>query len=189
MSTVILFHHVLGLTPGVRALADTLAQAGHVVTAPDLFDGRTFTDLGAGLAHVAELGDDELLARAERACAGLGDDVVLAGLSLGVVPAQQLLQTRPARGALLLHSFLPPAQLPGSWPSCPVHVFAADHDPFFVDDGDLAAAQAWGADHSNLHLHLYPGHTHLFLEKGHPDHDEAIAGQAVDDLLATLDQM
>jgi len=42
------------------------------------------------------------------AAEGLGDGLVYAGFSLGVMPAQQLAQTRPgARGALLLHACLP----------------------------------------------------------------------------------
>jgi dienelactone hydrolase len=41
MAEVGLFHHVQGLTPGVLAFADRLREAGHTVTAPDLFDGRS----------------------------------------------------------------------------------------------------------------------------------------------------
>lgn len=40
MAEVILFHHVQGLTDGVRALADELEQAGHVVHTPDFFAGN-----------------------------------------------------------------------------------------------------------------------------------------------------
>ena len=45
MAEVLLFHHAQGLTPGVRAFADDLRAAGHIVHTPDLFDGRTFQSI------------------------------------------------------------------------------------------------------------------------------------------------
>lgn len=191
MTHVVLFHHVLGLTPGVSALADQLSSAGHRVETPDLFAGQAFTDIAAGLAHVNELGEVELLERAEHACAGLPAGIVYAGLSLGVVPAQHLLQTRAgATGAVLLHSFIPPRQVAGQWPTnCPVELYGTAADPFFVDDGDLDAARDWQATHPNLHLHLYPGSGHLFLEPGMPDHDPDLARTVTRDILAALTGM
>ncbi|MCG7310319.1 dienelactone hydrolase family protein [Brachybacterium sp. ACRRE] len=188
MTRIVLFHHVLGLTPGVEALATALREAGHEVTTPDLFEGRTFDDLAAGLSFVGEIGDDALLARAEQACADLPSDIVLAGLSLGAVPAQHLLQTRPgAAGCLLLHSFVDPAQLQGTWPNnVQVDVFAMDHDPFFVGDGDLEAAQRWQREHPNLRIHLYPGAGHLFTEPSSPDHDAAATRSVIGDVRAAL---
>ncbi|WP_371174142.1 dienelactone hydrolase family protein [Buchananella felis] len=188
MTTLVLFHHVLGLTPGVVSVADSLRHEGLNVLTPDLFDGKIFDELSTGLAFSNELGDDELLHRAELACDGLPADVVYGGLSLGVFPAQHLLQTRPgAVGAVLFHSFFDPTQLAGSWPTqCPVEVFGMDHDPFFVDDGDLAIAQAWQRKHANLHIHLYPGEGHLFLEPSLPDYDECASRKAIRDLITTL---
>jgi dienelactone hydrolase len=188
MSQIVLFHHAMGLTPGVEALADRLRDGGHRVLTPDLFDGRTFTDLPSGLAHVGEIGDDELLERATAACADLPPEIFCAGLSLGAVPAQHLLQTRPGvLGGLLLHSFVDPSQLAGQWPDDrPVDVFAMEHDPFFVDDGDLAAARRWQQEHPNLRIHLYPGHGHLFTEPESEDHDAAVTAALVDDLLRVL---
>ena len=52
MAEVVLFHHALGLTPGIVAFADELRRAGHTVHTPDLFQGRTFDtieDLRRGL--------------------------------------------------------------------------------------------------------------------------------------------
>ena len=49
MATVVLFHQALGLTPGVVAFADDLRGAGHTVHTPDLFQGRTFASIDAGL--------------------------------------------------------------------------------------------------------------------------------------------
>ena len=46
MAEVLLYHHIQGLTDGVRTFADDLRQAGHTVHTPDLFDGRTFDAYG-----------------------------------------------------------------------------------------------------------------------------------------------
>ena len=40
MAEVLLFHHVMGQTPGFFAFADELRQAGHTVHTPNLLDGR-----------------------------------------------------------------------------------------------------------------------------------------------------
>ena len=108
MAEVILFHHAQGLTPGVVAFADELRRAGHTVHTPDLFEGRTFSSIDEGMAYVREIGFGEVMERGARAAEGLPTEMVYAGFSLGVVPAQMLAQTRAgARGALLFYSAVP----------------------------------------------------------------------------------
>ena len=63
MTEVLLFHHALGLTPGITAFADELRRAGHTVHTPDLYDGRTFESLEAGLAHAEQVGFSKLIDR------------------------------------------------------------------------------------------------------------------------------
>jgi dienelactone hydrolase len=105
MAEVVLFHHALGLTPGVVDFAHDLRGAGHTVHAPDLCDGRTFKTLEDGLGHAEQIGFGEVIARGVRAVEGLPGELVYAGFSLGVLPAQKLTQTRRgARGALLFYS-------------------------------------------------------------------------------------
>jgi dienelactone hydrolase len=188
MTTILLFHPVLGLTDGVRDVAESLRKQGHEVHTPDLFEGQIFPDIDSGFAYVESIGFPELYRRAEQACAGLPRDVVLGGFSLGVMAAQYLLHTRHgARGALFFHSFIAPGYLPGQWPGdVPVHVFAMDHDPFFVDEGDLAAALTWQENHENLHIHQYPGNGHLFLDATTPDFDPDTALHVVQDVEAAL---
>ena len=105
MAEVVLFHHAQGLTAGVRAFADGLRRAGHVVHTPDLYKGTTFATLEDGVAHAEKVGFAEIVERGEQAARGLPEEAVYAGMSLGVMPAQKLAMTRPgALGALLLHS-------------------------------------------------------------------------------------
>ena len=53
MAEVLLFHHIQGLTAGVRAFADQLRAGGHTVHTPDLFDGHTFETLTDRCKRVA----------------------------------------------------------------------------------------------------------------------------------------
>jgi len=102
MAEVVLFHHVLGLTDGVRAFAEELRAGGHTVHAPDLFDGERPPTIDDGIALVQSVGQDVLGDRADRAVADLPEGLVYAGFSLGAATAQRFAQTRPgARGALL----------------------------------------------------------------------------------------
>src|SRR6266702_4974439 len=98
MAEVALFHHALGLTPGVRSFADELRHAGHTVHTPDLFDGRTFDTIEEGMAFAREAGFGALAERGVAAAEGIRADAVYAGFSFGVMVAQQLAQTRPGAG-------------------------------------------------------------------------------------------
>src|SRR6476620_1333247 len=131
MTEVLLYHHVQGLTEGVRSFADELRQAGHDVHTPDLFEGRTFAGLEEGMAFAREAGFAALAERGVAAAEGFPNDTVYAGFSFGVMVAQQLAQTRPgARGALLMYSCLPVSEFGDSWPEdVPVQVHGKDADP------------------------------------------------------------
>jgi len=168
-----LFHHVLGLTPGVVAFAERLREAGHTVHTPDLFDGRTFEDLETGMGFVRELGFGEVLARGERAVDKLPDQLVYAGFSLGVVPAQKLAQTRNgARGALFFDSCMPVSEFGSTWPKgVPVQVHGMDADPFFVEGGDLDAARELVEEAEEGQLFLYSGDQHLCADSSLPSYD------------------
>jgi dienelactone hydrolase len=188
MAEVLLFHHALGRTPGVVAFSDELRRAGHTVHAPDLFDGRTFDTIEAGMAHVGEIGFREVIARGERAAEGLPAALVYAGFSLGVLPAQKLAQTRPgARGVLLFYSCVPTSVFGPSWPAgVPVQVHAMDADPLFVSEGDLDAARALVASGAPAELFLYPGDQHYFADASLPSYRPDAAALLMQRVLAFL---
>jgi dienelactone hydrolase len=178
LTDVVLFHHAQGLTPGVRRFADDLRGSGHRVTVPDLYDGKTFDDLETGIAYAEETGFGTILERGRAAVEGLPDEVVYAGFSLGVLPAQMLAQTRPGgKGALLFHACIPISEFGGRWPAgLPVQVHAMEADPIFVDGGDLDAARALVEATVGAELFLYPGDQHLFADDGLPSYDPAATG-------------
>ena len=189
MTEVVLYHHVQGLTDGVRAFADELRQAGHTVHAPDLFDGRTFETLEEGMAFARENGFGALAERGVAAAEGIRPDVVYAGFSFGVVAAQRLAQTRPgARGALLMYSCLPASEFGDAWPEdVPVQVHGKADDPFFAED--LEAAQALVDSTDRAELHLYPGEEHLFADSSLQAYDAAAAALLTGRVLAFLDSV
>jgi len=177
MAEVLLFHHAQGRTAGVLSFADEIRGAGHTVHVPDLYEGRTFADLDAGVGYARETGFGTVIERGVLAAEGLPDHLVYAGFSLGVMPAQKLAQTRPgAAGALLFSSCVPAAEFGGPWPQgVPLQVHGMDADPSFVEEGDLDAARELVSSVENAELFLYPGDQHLFADSSLPDYDPAAA--------------
>lgn len=189
MAELLLFHHAQGQTPGFLAFADDLRRAGHTVHTPDLYGGRTFDTLDAGLEYAREQGFGNVMERGVQAAEGLPDALVYAGFSLGVMPAQQLAQTRPgAKGALLLDACAPAEEF-GGWPQgVPVQIHGMDADPFFALGGDLDAARALTDSTPDAELFLYPGSAHLFADRCLPAYDTAAAEKLMErvlDFLAT----
>ncbi len=191
MAEIVLYHHAQGLTTGVEAFATELRRAGHTVHVPDLYGGHTFDTLDEGLAYAKATGFGTVLQRGLAAVDGLADALVYAGFSLGVMPAQQLAQTRPgATGALLFSSCLPVSEFGEAWPEgVPVQVHGMESDPIFADDGDLDAARELVASTDDAELFLYPGGEHLFADSSLPGFDEGAAAlltSRVLDFLAAL---
>ena len=187
MAEVLLFHHAMGQTTGFQAFADELREAGHTVHTPDLFDGRTFGSIEDGVAHAQEVGFGEIIERGVRAADELPSEVVYAGFSLGVLPAQKLAQTREgARGALLFYSCVPMSEF-GSWPAeVPVQIHGMDADPFFIDEGDVDAARELVEAAEDAQLFLYPGDQHYFADSSLPSYDAAASKLLTERTLAFL---
>jgi dienelactone hydrolase len=187
MAEIVLYHHVQGLTEGVRLFANRLQRAGHTVHTPDLFDGRRFDSIEEGMAFAGDAGFAALAERGVAAAERISPEVVYAGFSFGVMAAQQLAQTRPgARGALLMSGCLPVSEFGEAWPDgVPVHVHGKDGDPFFAED--LEAAQALVESTDGAELFLYPGAEHLFVDSSLPAYDAAAAALLTERVLAFLD--
>lgn len=188
MAEVLLFHHAQGLTPGVQEFAETLRAAGHTVHVPDLFDGHVFDDLEAGLAYAGEVGFGTVMGRGQQTVDTLPAELVYAGFSLGVLPAQMLAQTRPgARGALFYHSCVPTAEFDSPWPAgVPVQIHGMDADPFFAGEGDIDAARALVKETDQAELFVYPGDQHLFADSSLSSYDPAAAQLLTERTLAFL---
>jgi dienelactone hydrolase len=195
MAEVVLFHHVQGLTDGVRAFADRLREGGHTVHTPDLFDGHVPATIEGGMALVRSIGDETLERRAEAAVADLPAGVVYAGFSFGAATAQAFAQTRPgARGALLYEGCvsLTAEWAFGPWPDgVPVQIHGMDSDPYFALEGDIDAARELVeiVGPRLAALFTYPGDQHLFTDSSLPSYDPEATALVIErsrDLLARL---
>lgn len=195
MAEVVLYHHILGLTEGVKAFAERLAAGRHVVHTPDLYEGDVATDFEEGFAIEKRIGSELLTSRAEQALVDLPVELVFAGISMGVMTAQRLAQTRPrARGALLYEACVP---VTGDWAFGPwpqgvlVQVHGMDDDEFFAHEGDIDAArrlvETVGPDVGSLFT--YPGNHHLFLDSSLSSYDATATELVVERSLALLDRV
>ena len=102
------------------------------------------------------------------------DEIVYAGFSLGVMPAQKLAQTRPgAKGALLFHACLPTSEFGGRWPvAVPLQIHMMEGDEWVLE-GDLDAARQLAGATAGAELFVYPGDRHLFADSSLPAYDES----------------
>jgi dienelactone hydrolase len=175
MTTLLLFHHAQGQTTGFLAFADELRAAGHTVHTPDLYDGNTFQDLNEGVAYAKQVGFGEIIRSGSAAAAELPADIVYAGFSLGVLPAQSLAQTRAgAQGAIFFHACLPPSEFESSWPEgVPLQIHMMDADEWSEEDRPVAEALVQEIE--DAQLFIYPGSGHLFADASLDDYDEDAA--------------
>ena len=189
MAEILLFHHAQGQTPGFLAFADELRAAGHVVHAPDLYDGKTFADLNDGVGYAQEVGFGTIGERGRLAADGLPNELVYAGFSLGAMPAQMLAQTRPgAKGALLFSAAFPASEFGGAWPhGVPLQIHMMEGDEWAMED--LPAARELAATIDGAELFLYPGAGHLFADNSLPDYDESAATLLKQRVLAFLEDV
>ncbi|HEV7653159.1 MAG TPA: dienelactone hydrolase family protein [Mycobacteriales bacterium] len=194
MAEVLLFHHVQGLTEGMRAFADQLRAGGHTVHTPDLFDGALPPTVEDGIKQVQSIGEETLGERADKIVADLPEGLVYAGFSWGAATAQRLTQTRPgARGALLYESCIP---LTGDWAfgpwpqGVPVQIHGMDADPIFALEGDLdAARELVSIVGPGAELFTYSGDKHLFSDSSLPSYDADAAAQVIQRSREFLDRI
>ena len=178
MAEILLFHHAQGLTAGVLAFAEELRAASHRVHTPDLYDGKTFTDINEGVGYAKQVGFGAIQERGIAAAEGLPNEIVYAGFSLGAMPAQALAQTRPgAKGALLFHSCIPPSEFGGEWPEgLRVQIHIMEDDEWALGEGgDLETARELDKTVESAELFVYPGDQHLFADNSLPSYVESAA--------------
>jgi dienelactone hydrolase len=189
VAEVLLFHHAQGLTTGCLAFADDLRAAGHVVHTPDLYDAKTFTDINEGVGYARQVGFETIIERGRLAADSLPNEIVYAGFSLGVMPAQMLAQTRPrAKGAQLFSAALPTSEFGGAWPDgVPLQIHMMEDDEWV--DEDLPVARDLAKTIEGAELFLYPGDRHLFADNSLPDYEETAAALLKQRVLTFLDNV
>jgi dienelactone hydrolase len=182
VATVVLFHSVLGVRPGVLDAADRLRADGHEVVVPDLFGGRTFDEYGPAMSYAwEELGIAALTATALDAVDGLPDDLVSAGFSLGCVMAVHVATSRPVSRVLMVAGAVPPSGFGDgrSWPAgVPAQTHATFGDPWRDDEELAQTVRDVEAGGGSIEVFDYPGSSHLWSDPSLPaEYDPTITEQ------------
>jgi dienelactone hydrolase len=143
--------------------------------------------LDEGVGYARQVGFDTIGERGRLAAESLPNELVYAGFSLGVMPAQMLAQTRPgAKGALFFSAAFPASEFGGSWPQgVPLQIHMMEADEWVVGE-DLDAARRLQETIESAELFLYPGDRHLFADTSLPDYDQLAAAQLMERVLAFL---
>jgi dienelactone hydrolase len=178
MTTVVLFHSVLGIRQGVLDAAERLRADGHQVLVPDLFEGRTFDDYKPAMAWSDALGIEALAERGLEAVADLPDGFVVGGFSQGSSVAVYVAIHRGVSGVLqfsgvnILGWFGPNAVWPAGVNSQAHQTLG---DPFREDEITDEAVRDVTAAGGTLELFDYPGDGHLFTDPTLPAEYDAEA--------------
>lgn len=182
-----MFHHAHGLTDGLKALADRVRAAGHVVHTPDTYGGRVFVSLDDGIQHADHIGHDAIIDVAHRACRQHRDAQVVMGFSLGTVQAQMLAQhVQRIHACILFGGMLPPEVLGGRWRAhLPLQAHVADPDDWCPEDEREALLRE--APHAEMHT--YPGLRHMFADRSLADYDADAADLFEERLLDFLERI
>ena len=197
MAEVVLFHSVLGLSPGVFSAAERLRAAGHTIHTPDFFDGEVFDDLEEGMRKEEALGYQEIARRASDSVAGLPEGLVICGFSLGAVHAEALAASRPgALGAVLMAGAVPVEALEEyfgieRWPEgVPVQVHYAEDDPWVEAEEEVVPlGEAVRGAGAAFEAHSYPGSKNRWPEPGLPEYDRPSSEEMWERVLDFLDRI
>ncbi|MFC5095396.1 dienelactone hydrolase family protein [Amycolatopsis plumensis] len=175
MTDLVVFHSVLGLRPVELGFADRLRAAGHRVTTPDLYAGRTVSTLDEGFALKDAVGWETITRRALDAVRDLPAETVLVGVSMGAGVVQEVLPHRlGTAGVLLLHAL---GALPaGVRAGLPVQVHVADPDPIAPPAQVAAWREATARSGADARVYTYPGVGHFYTDADGPEYDAAAAG-------------
>lgn len=178
MTTVAIFHSVLGIRRGELDAAERLRADGHRVLLSDLFEGRVFDAYEPAMAWNESLGMEPLFQRGLAAVADLPDGFVVGGFSQGSSIAAYVATRRAVSGVLQL-SGLNVLEWFGAGAVWPAGVDSQSHqtlgDPFRENDITEQAVRDVAAAAGTLELFDYPGTGHLFTDPTLPDEYDAAA--------------
>lgn len=178
MTSIALYHSVLGIRQGELDAAERLRADGHEVLLPDVLEGRVFDAYDPAIAWSDSLGMDELSARGLAAVADLRDGFVVGGFSQGSSIAAYVATQRAVSGVLQL-SGLSVIEWFGEGAAWPAGVDSQCHqtlgDPFRENEITEQAVRDVITAGGRLELFDYPGSGHLFTDPTLPDEYDAEA--------------
>jgi dienelactone hydrolase len=170
MAHVALFHSMLGLRPVERLAAERLRQSGHLVTTPDLYDGRTASNMGDGFSLMNDIGWPEITRLARDAMLGMPAEAVLMGFSMGVGVVGTLWpQRRETAAVVLIHALCP---LPvNARQGLRLQVHAGEADTFAPPTEAAALLTAATEAGVRGQMFAYPDAGHFYTDASLPDYN------------------
>ena len=178
MTSIALFHSVLGVRPGINAAADLLRSHGHTVRVVDQCDGRVFDNYAEADRFATAIGYPALMDAASRLAKDMVGRFVCAGFSNGGGMAEHVAASNPnVRGVLLLSGAMDPSVIGlGDWPKdAPVQIHCTEHDPYRNQEGIEAVRRHVSASGSSVEAFDYPGRGHLFTDPSLPEEYDPIS--------------
>jgi dienelactone hydrolase len=171
MTTIALFHSVLGMRPGILDAADRLHGQGHQVFPVDQYDGRVFDEYDEANAFVQQIGFPELMRRAVEAAENLADGFVCVGFSNGGGMAEYVATQRAVAGVVMCSGALPLSMIGvDAWPAgVPAQIHYMTDDPFRHEGWAETVAESVTAAGGQAELFDYTGAGHLFTDATLPD--------------------
>lgn len=179
MTSIAIFHSVLGVRPGVLDAAARLRAAGHEVFVVDQYDGRVFDDYEEAGGFVERIGYPELMSHAVAGVAALPDGFIALGFSNGGGMAEFVATQRRVAGVLMLSGTLPLAMLGAEeWPAgVPAQIHYCEDDPLRNQEWLDSVASAVRAAPAELEQFDYPGSGHVFTDASLPAEYDAAAAE------------
>lgn len=166
MTSIALFHSVLGVRAGIKDAAARLRNAGHTVTVIDQYDGKSFNDYESAGAYAAEVGFPELMRRALEGVAPLPDGFAVVGFSNGGGMATHVAVNRPISRAVLCSGALPLERIGAQqWPTgVPAQLHYTAGDPFKTPGSVESVMRSVNDAEATAEYFQYPGAGHLFTD-------------------------
>lgn len=187
---VLLLHAWWGLTPFIKNVCDRLAQAGFVALAPDLYGGKTTTEIEEAQRLATGLDDVETSAIVSAAAAFLSSHEAVTSERLGIVgfslgAAYALRIARPVGAVVLFYGV---ADAEGAPVDAAFQGHFGENDDFEPLDGVEELEQTLCRGGRKVTFYTYPEMKHWFFEEDRPEYDQEAAELAWQRTVAFLQE-
>jgi len=172
VTTVVIFHSVLGLRLVEQDAAERFRYAGFEVDLPDLYAGKRTESLREGFQLMAQIGWPAICQLASEAMHELPESTILVGFSMGAGAIDNLWHQRPESKAVLLFHGL--ADIPRNVrPGLKVQTHVAEADPLVSAEQRALWVESAQTAEVLVEDHSYSDAGHFFTDFNSSDYNSA----------------